>query len=40
MWKILQQEKADDFVLDRRGAHVREFLDEASGMSDWIGINM
>lgn len=37
MWKILQQEKADDFVLGTGEAHtVREFLDEAFG---YVGLD-
>ena len=37
MWKILQQEKADDFVLGTGEAHtVREFLDEACG---YVGLD-
>ncbi|HNY93130.1 MAG TPA: GDP-mannose 4,6-dehydratase [Flexilinea sp.] len=37
MWKILQQDKADDFVLGTGEAHtVREFLDEAFG---YVGLD-
>lgn len=38
MWKMLQQEKADDFVIGTGESHsVREFLDEAFGYAgiDW-----
>ncbi len=39
MWRMLQQEKADDFVIGTGETHsVREFLDEAFavvGISDW-----
>ncbi len=37
MWKILQQEKPDDYVIGTGEAHtVREFLDEAFG---YVGLN-
>jgi len=35
MWKILQQEKPDDYVISTKEAHsIRDFLEEAFGMVD------